>query len=202
MSRETKRAVVCTAIKQLRTMEFYYHGSYRTVEPFALGVVLQKNDADNESLVNWQIEGYTDLREPEGWKLYRLSEMEDLEILPDKFSGDRPNYDPDDIAMDKVICCVRLRRIGGAEPKTLPVLRYMPHNEAMTRFRYAHPYHFKALQTAVWPEPLMVRHFSEQMLPIVWTDEPLPEDERERTVSFYDSSVVAPISSSTTRYRR
>jgi hypothetical protein len=201
MTRETKRAVVCTAIKQLRTLEFFYHGGYRTVEPFALGIVLNKRDADNESLVNWQTEGVSDLlRETAGWKLYRLSEMEDLEILPEKFTGERPNYDPDDIAMDKVICCVRLKRLPG-DVKVGTVIKYLDHNEVMSRFRYAHPGHLKAIRTAVWPEPLMVRYFEKQFSPTAWTNLPLLEN-ADRMVSYYDSSVVAPIYDSTTHYHR
>lgn len=166
--RETKRAVVCTAIKQLRTMEFYYHGGYRTVEPFALGIVLNKRDADNESLVCWQTEGFSDFRETVGWKLYRLSDMEDMEILKDKFTGERPNYDPDQIEMDKVICCVRLKPATTPETTPQTVLQYIPHNEAMARFRYAHPMHIKLLQTAVWPEPLLVRPFSKRIKSSIW----------------------------------
>jgi hypothetical protein len=106
IDRETRRAVICTAIKQMRTMEFYYHGGYRTVEPFALGIVLQ-GDADNESLICWQTGGFSDLREVVGWKLYRESEMEDMEVRTEKFTGERPGYDPDNIGMWQVICCVR-----------------------------------------------------------------------------------------------
>ncbi|MHB8105326.1 MAG: WYL domain-containing protein [Dehalococcoidales bacterium] len=202
MTRETKRAVVCTAIKQLRTLEFYYHGGYRTVEPFALGIVLEKRDADNESLVNWQTEGFSDLRETVGWKLYRLSEMEDMEILPQKFAGDRPNYDPDHIEMDRVICSVRLKRIPGEPVKMVEVIKYLPHNEVMARFRYAHPMHLSLLQTAVWPDPLIVRPFIKQIGSNVWTTAPMLENTFDRTVSYYDASVVAPISDSAAHRRR
>ena len=52
-TRDNKRLTICSAIKQLRTVEFYYHGGYRTVEPFALGIVM-KGEADNESLLCYQ----------------------------------------------------------------------------------------------------------------------------------------------------
>ena len=39
-SRDDSQQIICSAIRQLRPIEFYYHGGYRTVEPFALGVVL------------------------------------------------------------------------------------------------------------------------------------------------------------------
>jgi len=176
MPRETKRAVVCTAIKQLRTLEFFYHNGYRIVEPFALGIVLNKRDADNESLICWQTEGFSDLRETMGWKLYRLSEMEDLEILKEKFDGDRPNYDPDDIAMDKILCCVRLKPAPaavGPEMKVQAVMVYLTHNEVMARFRYAHSMPVPQLQTAVWPDPLIVRPFSRRIRSTIWSMTPV-----------------------------
>jgi hypothetical protein len=177
--RETKRAVVCTAIKQLRTLEFYYHGGYRTVEPFALGVVIKKGDIDNESLACWQTEGFSDFHETTGWKLYRLSEMEDLEILQVKFTGERPNYDPDAIEMDKVICCVRLKpspvTATGPEVKQQTVIIYLNHNEVMSRFRYAHPMPIPELHTAIWPDPLMVRPFSKRIRSTIWNVAPVLE---------------------------
>ncbi len=169
--RETKRAVICTAIKQLRTLEFDYHGGYRTVEPFALGIVL-KGDADNESLICYQTDGFSDLREVVGWKLYRISEMEDLTIRKENFPGDRPGYDPDTLEMRTVICCVRLVKKPAPVPKVKPLamITYLPHNEVMMRFRYAHPMPISKLYTAVWPDPLMVRPFSERIRSTIWPE--------------------------------
>jgi hypothetical protein len=181
MPRETKRAVVCTAIKQLRTLEFFYHGGYRTVEPFALGIVLNKRDADNESLVCWQTQGFSDLHETYGWKLYRLSEMEDIAIRGEKFTGERPNYNPDDIAMDKILCCVPSISVPLAatapEIKVQEVLVYIKHNEVMARFRFAHPLPIPQLNTAIWPEPLLVSPFSKRMRSSIWTMAPSLENQ-------------------------
>ena len=44
------RKLICAAINSRRIIEFYYHGGYRTVEPFCLGIVMA-GDADNESLL-------------------------------------------------------------------------------------------------------------------------------------------------------
>jgi hypothetical protein len=160
--RETKRAVICTAIKQLRTLEFFYHGGFRTVEPYALGLVI-KGDADNESLVCYQTEGFNDLHEVSGWKLYRMSEMEDMEILKETFKGDRPGYDPDTLQMRTVICCVRLKKKLAPEIK-LPVITYIPHNEVMAKFRYSHPAFTPALRTEVFPDPLLAKPFSKPII--------------------------------------
>ena len=91
-AQEEKRQLICSAIRQLRPIEFLYLGGYRTVEPFALGVVLTDHQ-DNESLLCFQTAGFSDLLETVGWKLYRVSNMQELEVLPRNFSPDRPGYE-------------------------------------------------------------------------------------------------------------
>jgi len=103
--KEKAIAAICSAIKSRRIIEFYYHGGYRTVEPFCLGLVLS-GDADNESLICYQVGGFSELREVVGWKLYRASEMEDLAITREQFSGDRPGYDQNNVDMAKIYCSV------------------------------------------------------------------------------------------------
>ncbi|HJX12775.1 MAG TPA: hypothetical protein VJ377_04525 [Dehalococcoidales bacterium] len=138
--RDKNREVLCGAIKGRRVIEFYYHGGYRTVEPFCLGVVMA--GADNESLICYQTGGYSELLEVVGWKLYRVSEMENIEITRREFGGDRPGYDPDDIGMARIICRVVPVKIA---PKIAPkvatprVDAALTHNELMKRFRFTHP---------------------------------------------------------------
>lgn len=104
--RDERQLVICSAIRQLRTIEFYYRGGIRTVEPFALGIVMSDR-ADNLSLLCYQTGGFSELMEVIGWKLYRVSEMEDLEVMREKFKGNRPGYAPDGLQMSQVICCVK-----------------------------------------------------------------------------------------------
>jgi len=104
-AREKTRAALCSAINSQRVIEFYYHGGYRTVEPFCLGLVMS-GTADNESLLCYQVSGHTEYSETVGWKLFRASEMEDLGITTEHFTGDRPGYDPDDVGMATIYCCV------------------------------------------------------------------------------------------------
>lgn len=158
-SREKKRELICGAVRGRRPIEFYYHGGYRTVEPFCLGIVLE-GEADNESLLCFQTGGYSELREAVGWKLYRESEMEDIQLLNDQFDGDRPGYDPDQIAMAVIFCRVQpvkpavgeadlagasamVREVlGAAGEATLAESEPVPltHNELMALFRSIHPY--------------------------------------------------------------
>ena len=156
-AREKTRAAICSAIKSQRIIEFYYHGGYRTVEPFCLGLVMS-GEPENESLLCYQLGGYSELREVVGWKLYRASEMEDISISKEQFEGDRPGYDPDDIDMAEIYCCVRLDpnlvRIARVAPEAKAVTGLLTHNELMRRFRFAHPLTVPELYSLFFPDPL------------------------------------------------
>jgi hypothetical protein len=187
--RDDKALLIASAIRQLRPIEFFYRGGYRTAEPYALGIVLTEH-VDNLSLLCFQTGGFSDLLEVVGWKLYRVSDMEELEVLKEHFSGDRPGYDPDKLEMVKVIECVKLAPrveepivelpveelkietspIPVQEPP--PVVRYLTHNELMERFRYAHPMPIPELSAMLWTEPL-VAPFPERVESKIWPSEPV-----------------------------
>jgi len=179
MNREYKRWVLCGAIKQMKTIGFHYHGGYRTVEPYCLGIVM-KGEAKNESLICYQTAGFSDMGKTEGWKLYRVADMDEIEVLQQGFAGDRPGYDPDELEMTRMICyvtpvktaaeeikeTVKLPEERPPEPviiKTVmtepvmpqPVAISLTHNELMARFRFAHPPSVRQLDTTFWPEPLV-----------------------------------------------
>jgi hypothetical protein len=145
--REKKRAALCGAIGARHVIEFYYHGGYRTVEPFALGITMH-GEADNESLFCYQTGGYSDLNITEGWRLYRASEMKDIRVMKEEFTGARPGYDPDNIDMAEIIACVQPEKTAPDGVKEAPrpvpaahqpVVTSLSHNELMRRFRVTHP---------------------------------------------------------------
>jgi len=157
--KEKTREAICAAIKSRRVIEFYYHGGYRTVEPFCLGLVMS-GGADNESLVCYQTGGFSELREVVGWKLYRASEMEDIEVLKEQFSGDRPGYDPDSMDMAVIYGCVTpVKAAPKAEPVPAhqelkkPEPRYLAHYELMRKFRFTHPIPIPELYTYMCSVP-------------------------------------------------
>jgi len=161
------RATVCAAIKSRRVIEFYYHGGYRTVEPFCLGVVLSE-EADNESLLCYQTGGFSELREVVGWKLYRASEMEDIEVFKEEFSGNRPGYDPNDIDMAVIRCYVvpvkespKVAAVSAHGELKTQEPGYLTHNELMRRFRFTHPLPIPEIYTYMfsgpWIKPLPER---------------------------------------------
>lgn len=126
-AQEQKQALICSSIQQLRPIEFYYMYAYRTVEPFALGIVLTDRQ-DNLSLLCWQTSGFSDINETVGWKLYRVSDMEDIEVQNDHFTGIRPGYDPENLEMVQVICCVP-KAEKSEEPVPPPVMAPVPQPE-------------------------------------------------------------------------
>jgi len=181
--KEEKQALICSAIRNLRPIEFYYHGGYRTVEPFALGIVLTDHQ-DNLSLLCWQTAGFSDMNETVGWKLYRVSDMEDLEVHGQHFTGDRPGYEPENLEMARLICFVQpplhteekpemppkqeikieappviVHEVPSPPPpppppQIRPIVRVLSHNQLMERFRYAHPQPLLQLEDLLWEEPL------------------------------------------------
>lgn len=180
---DEKKSLINSAIRQQRPIEFYYMHGYRTVEPFAFECVLT-DQQDNLSLLCWQTAGFSDLNETVGWKFYRVSDMEDVEIQAEHFSGIRPGYEPENLEMVQVLCCVPLI-VKDEEPipappaelklpETSPIAPYVPlpppplpaqarriprvlsHNQLMERFRNAHPQPLPELEGLVWQEPLTV----------------------------------------------
>jgi hypothetical protein len=118
--------------------------------------VMMSGRADNESLMCYQTGGLNEYGKPLEWKLYRLSEIEDLEIRGEHFGGERPGYDPDNLPMKTVYCRVLLSRENESQPEyvpntlvtknrktdyraaTVPVDRFLTHNELMQRFHFTH----------------------------------------------------------------
>lgn len=93
---------MCEAINSRQVIRFNYKGGLRTVEPFCHGM----STAGNEVLRGYQTGGYSESGEPVEWKLFRVSEMSNLEMTDEHFSGIRPGYNPHDSAMTTVHCHV------------------------------------------------------------------------------------------------
>ena len=101
-------AEICSAIESKQIIKFYYRGGLRTVEPFCYGVT----GIGSEVLTCYQVSGYSELDDPIGWKIYRVSEMSNLMVVDEQFPGDRPGYNPNDPGMPTVY------RHVGAEVET------------------------------------------------------------------------------------
>lgn len=85
---------ICDAIAKRLLIQFYYSGDkvpgVRVVEPHMLAY----NRRDNLALSAWFLGGATESGGA-GWREYLLSEMSEITILSEHFSGPRPGYRPD-----------------------------------------------------------------------------------------------------------
>jgi hypothetical protein len=95
-----RKELICQAISEKKVIQFLYDDKrLRKVEPFCCGISTQNNYV----LRCFQTGGYSSSRKF-GWKMFDLMEMSKLEILDNKFDGNRKGYNPKDSAMVKIFC--------------------------------------------------------------------------------------------------
>ena len=83
---------ICQAIAERRLLMFQYGGVMRVVEPHLYGV----NSAGHDALSAWMRAGWS-RADPEGeWRMYLVDEIGELQSLPERFAGPRPDFNPDD----------------------------------------------------------------------------------------------------------
>ena len=131
--REKKIALLCSAIRARRVIEFNYHSGTRTVEPFCLGTLLSRTDT--VSLLGYRINGIGGLHETAGWQLYHLSGIENTRILDELFSGVRDGYDSRKAGMVTVYCSVLPPPVEFAAG---PESNSRSHEDSMKHFRDSH----------------------------------------------------------------
>lgn len=93
-------SIICDAINQRRILRFFYGGGSRLVEPFCYGLGTSGNDL----LRGYQVGGYSQSQSVPFWRLFKVEEITSLSITDDKFSVARPDYNPNDEAMQQVYC--------------------------------------------------------------------------------------------------
>lgn len=113
-NRVNMKVTLCSAITSRRLVEFRYHGGFRLVEPFCLGEVVP---GSKESLLCYQVSGYTQFGDPVGWKLYRFSEISRLKVTDENFTGAGRGYDPDDLRMTTIDCRISITADDESKPK-------------------------------------------------------------------------------------
>jgi hypothetical protein len=90
MSLET----ICNAIQSRRVIQFYYTGDtdpgLRKVEPHMVAYT----SADNMVLSAWFLGGVTGSDALTNWREYLLSQMSQVMMTAEIFSGPRPGYNP------------------------------------------------------------------------------------------------------------
>jgi hypothetical protein len=88
------QAILCDAIAAQNLVSFYYTGDKsagrRLVEPHMVAYTT----TDSLVLSAWFLGGASESQEGQGWREYFLACMSEVTILPQKFSGSRPGYNP------------------------------------------------------------------------------------------------------------
>jgi hypothetical protein len=73
-----------------RVISFDYQGLRRTVEPHLVGV----HEAGEAVLLGYQTGGVSRAGELPGWRMFIVSEIDDVELEDRTFPGPRPDFSP------------------------------------------------------------------------------------------------------------
>ena len=84
------------AIRKQQVVEFTYEGRTRSVEPHAVGY----DNAGALTLHGWELSGG---RSP-GFRGFSVREIRTLTVTPRLFAGPRPDYQPDALPLQKIVC--------------------------------------------------------------------------------------------------
>lgn len=96
---------ICHAIAERRLLSFTYRGSERVVEPHLYGVTRKRH----ELLCAWVRRDGT----ASAWRTFSVNQITGLSILPERFDGPRPDFNPQDPTFEEVFRCVEPAQ-GGA----------------------------------------------------------------------------------------
>jgi predicted DNA-binding transcriptional regulator YafY len=88
--------LICDAIKRRRVITFSYKSALRTVEPHLLGY----DKKNNLALSAWQLSGGSG----QSWRSFHLSLLTNVSITDDEFPWARPDYNPNDQTMSRILC--------------------------------------------------------------------------------------------------
>jgi hypothetical protein len=90
---------IVDAIRGSRLLRVNYKGDTRVVEPFCYGV----NKLGHEVLRAFQVEGVSNSGQSFGWKMFTVDDISSAEILERTFLQARPQYNPNDKDMMRII---------------------------------------------------------------------------------------------------
>ena len=94
------RVRICDAIRSRHLLEFRYDGYSRVVEPYVYG-----ESAKGKRLLRaYQIEGTGFSRDEHPWRLFDQEKITGLRASVRTFQGMRPDYNPNDPAMEVIFC--------------------------------------------------------------------------------------------------
>ena len=89
---------ITSAIQNMNLLSFVYDGFQRTVEPHTYGI----DTKGHKAIRAYQVSGGSESGESVGWKIFHVSEMHGLSVLPQQFSAPRPKYKRGDTAFSTI----------------------------------------------------------------------------------------------------
>lgn len=95
----TKREILEDSIHQRALITFSYHGVERIVEPYLYGYF---DDRHGEAVFGYQVRGSPFDEALPKWRLFFVSEIEELEIAYRRFEGPRPEFNPQEAHLKEV----------------------------------------------------------------------------------------------------
>lgn len=91
------RQELIEAIKNQKVIRLHYSAGYREVEPHTYGL----GTSGNELLRGYQTGGASQSGANQGWKLFKLDEVNSMDVTDDSFT-ERPGYKKNDSAMSVI----------------------------------------------------------------------------------------------------
>ena len=95
---------IVSAIRNKRVVKFVYNDSPRVVEPQTYGI----STTGNRVLWGYQVAGVSSSGKPRGLRLFEMSKISGLEKTNTPFPQARPEHNPSDSAMSKVLASLPL----------------------------------------------------------------------------------------------
>ena len=102
---------ICHAIAERRLLMFGYKGALRVAEPHLYG----ETTAGNEAVSAWMREGWSRADPAGGWRMFRVDELVELSILPERFDDARPGFNLADPHFSRIFCAIAPRS-GDSDP--------------------------------------------------------------------------------------
>jgi predicted DNA-binding transcriptional regulator YafY len=93
-------STIADAITNRKVIQFIYKGEKRVVEPFTLGI---HKDTGNTVLRAYRVGGYSKSSRDPQWRLFDVSGITSLMVLEHKAQSYRPDYNPQDKDMSRII---------------------------------------------------------------------------------------------------
>jgi hypothetical protein len=107
---------LCQAITERQLVMLTYAGVVRVVEPHLHG----RTTAGHEALSAWMRPGWSRVDPSGGWRMFRLDIADALQLLPERFAGARPDFNPDDPHFVEVFCALTPGDVPPGTPGTTP----------------------------------------------------------------------------------